>query len=221
MRFTATASILALASTVLAIDNWKNLGGDLAIVGPSFNSTFKAGDVIPLEYAFITVKSASTGGTNGTAPTTPTTTLNTGTSTLTSLTWVGLTGNQTVEVALNNDRNTGVAVACLKDDACTGTYYPKRIELTIPADSYAGNYTLLIGYTYKLVGENKMPYRFPFNIVAADANVTSPVAIFPDAAVVKATLPVYKAPNSSGLVNTASKAVIGVTMVLASAVLLL
>ncbi|KAF9123907.1 hypothetical protein BGW39_008604 [Mortierella sp. 14UC] len=218
MRFSAAASILAMASTVLAADPWKILGGDLALIGPSYNSTFKAGDTIPLEYAFITIKTANT---NATAPTTPPPTLNTGTATLTSLTWVGLTGNQTVDVALNNDRNTGVAVACLASDLCTGSYYPKRVELTIPADSYAANYTLIIGYTLKLVGDTKMPYRFPFNAVAATANVTAPVALIPNAPVTKATLPVYTPPSSSGLVNTASKAILGATMVLASALLLL
>ncbi|KAG0274461.1 hypothetical protein BGZ95_009780 [Linnemannia exigua] len=220
MRFAAAASLLALSTTVLAANPWKNLGGDLALIGPSYNSTFKAGDTIPIEYAFNTIKMANT-----TAPPTNSTgtppTLSTGTTTLTSLTWVGLTGNQTVEVALDNGRNTGVAVACLASDVCTGNYYPKRIELTIPADSYAANYTLIIGYTLKLVGETKMSYKFPFNVVGSGANVTAPVALIPNAPVVKATLPVYTPPSSSGLVNTASKAVFGATMILASAMLLL
>lgn len=73
----------------------------------------------------------------------------------------------------------------------------------------------------KLISEQKMTYKFPFNVVAASANVTSPVATIPDAPAVKVTLPVYAPPISSGLVNKASTAVIGATMVLASAMLLL
>ena len=66
-----------------------------------------------------------------------------------------------------------------------------------------------------------MTYKFPINVVPASANVTSPVATIADAPVVKATLPVYAPPASSGMVNKASTAVIGATMVLASAMLLL
>ncbi|KAF9085451.1 hypothetical protein BGX29_008051 [Mortierella sp. GBA35] len=218
MRFTAAAaSVLAFATTVLAADPWKNLGGDFALIGPSFNSSFKAGDTIPLEYAFYTMKMVNTNSTN-TNTTAPT--VNNGQVTLTSLTWIGATGDQTVEVAPDNGRNTGYSAVCLASDVCIGNYYPKRIELAIPADSYASNYTLVIGYSLKHVGTTNMSYKFPFNIVPASANVTSPVALIPSAPAVKATLPVY-APKSSGLVNKASKAVIGTTMVLASAMLLL
>ncbi|KAF9926521.1 hypothetical protein FBU30_003924 [Linnemannia zychae] len=217
MRFTTAASVLALAGTVLAANPWKNLGGDLALLGPPFNSTFKAGDTIPLDYAFYTIKMVNTNSTtNSTTPP-----LSTGTVTLTSLSWIGNTGNQTVDVAFNNDRNTGYSAVCLASDVCTGNYYPRRIDLTIPAESYASNYTVVLGYTLKLVGESKLSYKIPVNVVASSANVTSPTAINPDAPSVKATLPVYAPPKSSGLVNKASKAVIGVTMVLASAVLLL
>lgn len=81
MRFAVAASILAVASTVLAADPWKNLGGDFAIIGPSFNASVKAGDVIPLEYAFYHIKMAGNNtNTNTTAPT-----LNTGTGMLFAL----------------------------------------------------------------------------------------------------------------------------------------
>ncbi|KAG0287806.1 hypothetical protein BGZ96_008310 [Linnemannia gamsii] len=226
MRFAAAASILAMVSTtVLAASPWKNLGGDFALIGPTYNATIKAGDVIPLEYAFYTIKMVAnpapgannTGtGTNSTLPP-----LTTGTVTLTSLTWIGNTGKQTVDVAWNNDRNAGYSVACKASDVCTGNYYPKRVELTVPAESYPSNYTLIIGYTMKLISEMKMNYTFPFNVVASSANVTSPVATILDAPTVKATLPVYAPPSSSGLVNKASTAAIGATMVLASAMLLL
>ncbi|KAF8944720.1 hypothetical protein BGZ47_003786 [Haplosporangium gracile] len=215
MRFAAAASILALASTVLAANPWKNMGGDFAIIGPSFNASVKVGDTIPFEYAFYTLKMVGN-NTNTTAPT-----LNTGSVTLTSLSWVGATGNKTVEIAWDNGRNTGYAAVCQPADTCIGNYYPKRAELTIPADSYPSNYTLVIGYTLKLVQETKLTYKFPINVVAASANVTSPVATIADAPIVKATLPTYAPPASSGLVNKASKAVVGVTMVLASAMLLL
>jgi len=66
-----------------------------------------------------------------------------------------------------------------------------------------------------------MSYKFPINVVAATANVTSPAALIPNAPSTKATLPVYAPPKSSGLVNKASKAVIGATMLVASAILLL
>jgi hypothetical protein len=72
MRFTAAASILALVSTtVLAASNpWKNLGGDFVLIGPAYNATVKAGDVIPLEYAFYTIKMVANPapGANNTAP---------------------------------------------------------------------------------------------------------------------------------------------------------
>ncbi|KAH7047896.1 hypothetical protein BKA57DRAFT_463636 [Linnemannia elongata] len=217
MRFAAAASVLALASTVLAANPWKNMGGDFAIIGPSFNASVKAGDAIPFEYAFYTIKMVG----NNTNTNTTTPTLNTGTVTLTSLAWVSATGNKTVDIAWDNGRNTGYAAVCQAADICTGNYYPKRAELTVPADSYSSNYTLLIGYTLKLVQETKLSYKFPINVVASSANVTSPVATITDAPVVKAILPVYAPPASSGLVNKASTAVIGATMVLASAMLLL
>ncbi|KAF9550636.1 hypothetical protein EC957_011951 [Mortierella hygrophila] len=217
MRFAAAASILALASTVLAADPWKNMGGDFAIIGPSFNASVKAGDAIPFEYAFYTLKMVG----NNTNTNTTTPPLNTGTVTLTSLAWVGATGNTTVEITWDNNRNTGYSAVCQPADVCTGNYYPKRAELTVPADSYPSNYSLVIGYTLKLVQDTKLTYKFPINVVAASANVTSPVATIADAPVVKATLPVYAAPSSSGLINKASTAVIGATMVLASAMLLL
>lgn len=68
MRFAAAASLIAFATTALA-EPWKNIGGDLAYVGPSYNATFKAGDTIPFEYTFFTpktVKLNTTTPTNGT-----------------------------------------------------------------------------------------------------------------------------------------------------------
>jgi hypothetical protein len=62
--------------------------------------------------------------------------------TLTTLTWIGKTGNQTVDVAWDNGRNTGYSVACQVADVCTGKYYPKRVDITVPATSYASNYTV-------------------------------------------------------------------------------
>lgn len=67
-----------VSTTVLAASApWKNLGGDFALIGPAYNATVKAGDVIPLEYAFYTIKMVAnpppgtnnTGaGTNSTLP---------------------------------------------------------------------------------------------------------------------------------------------------------
>ncbi|KAF8931116.1 hypothetical protein EDD21DRAFT_402342 [Dissophora ornata] len=219
MRFTATATtLLALATTVLA-DQWKNIGGDLAYVGPNYNATFKAGDTIPLEYTFYTIKMVGVNGTtatNGTTSTTP----NTGTATLTSLAWVGNTGNQTLQVTLDNGRTTGLASPCLTTDGCTGTYYPKRVDLVIPSDVYASNYTIVLGYTLTLAGNKTLYYKEPVNIVAASANVTSPTALFPSAPSTQVTLPVFSAPKSSGLINQVPKAVLSVAIVLASAMLL-
>ncbi|KAF9580740.1 hypothetical protein BGW38_002487 [Lunasporangiospora selenospora] len=216
MRFLAgVASLLVLATTTLA-DPWKNLGGDLALIGPSYNATFKAGDTIPLEYTFFTLKMVNANGTlpaNNTAPPT-------GTATLTSLTWVGKTGNKTLEVTLNNERQGGPAVVCQKADVCSGSYYPKRVDLVIPPGSYAGNYTILIGYTLSLAGNRTMPYRQPINVVAASANVTSPTALVPDAPSVRVELPVYEAPKSSGLTTQVPKAVLGMAVALASGMMM-
>jgi hypothetical protein len=69
MRFVA-ASLIAFAATAFAAEPWKNIGGDLAYVGPTYNATFKAGDTIPFEYTFYTpkvVRLNSTTPTNGTA----------------------------------------------------------------------------------------------------------------------------------------------------------
>ena len=87
MRFAAAASILALASTVLAAGQWKNMGGDLAIIGPSYNASVKAGDAVPFEYAFYTIKMVGNNtSTNTTAPALNTTApLNTGTGMLFAL----------------------------------------------------------------------------------------------------------------------------------------
>lgn len=56
--------------------------------------------------------------------------------------WVGATGNTTVEITWDNNRNTGYAAVCQPADVCTGNYYPKRAELTVPADSYPSNYSV-------------------------------------------------------------------------------
>lgn len=56
--------------------------------------------------------------------------------------WVGATGNKSVEIVWDNGRNTGYSAVCQATDSCTGKYYPKRAELTIPADSYPSNYTV-------------------------------------------------------------------------------
>ncbi|KAG0366846.1 hypothetical protein BC939DRAFT_479484 [Gamsiella multidivaricata] len=222
MRFTAAASLLAFAATVLA-DPWKNLGGDLAYIGPAYNATFKVGDTIPLEYTFYTVKMASgTAPINGTVSTNGTVSppVNTGTATLTSLAWVGETGNKTLEVAFDNGRTGGLASSCLPTDACTGTYYPKRIDLVIPSGVYPSNYTIVLGYTLSLAGNRTLLYKQPVNIVAATANVTSPTATIANAPAVQVTLPVY-APKNSGLTTQVPKVIVGMTVLVASALLML
>jgi len=62
--------------------------------------------------------------------------------TLTSLAWIGATGNQTVQITFDNDRNSEFSVNCLATDPCSGAYYPKRINLVIPANTYLSNYTV-------------------------------------------------------------------------------
>ncbi|KAI1315896.1 hypothetical protein EDD11_000210 [Mortierella claussenii] len=222
----ASITLLAtLASTVMS-DPWKNLGADLAYVGPSYNATFKAGDTIPLEYTFCKFKMVSTSTTAAPAPTGTTSTPppaapSTGTMTLTSLAWVGQTGNQTVAVALDNDRTNGFSSPCLATDLCEGTHHPKRINLVIPAETYPGNYTIVLGLTLSLAGNRTLLYKEPITVVAATANVTTPQPVFPNAPAVQATLPVYAPPKSSGLTLQASKAALGMTILVASAVLML
>ncbi|KAF9345010.1 hypothetical protein BGX26_003645 [Mortierella sp. AD094] len=219
MRFATAATLLTLAASAIAAP-WKYIGGDLGLVGPPFNATFKAGDVIPLEYAFYSPKTVSLNTTtpvNGTAPPT----INTGTATITSLAWVGQTGNQTLQVAFDNGRADGLASPCLSTDLCTGNYHPKRIELTIPSDVYPSNYTLVLGYTLSSPANITIYYKQPVMVVASTANVTSPTAVYPGAPAVKVTLPVFAAPKSSGLVNQVPKAVVGMTIMLASAMLML
>ncbi|KAF8977333.1 hypothetical protein BGZ46_007473 [Entomortierella lignicola] len=225
MRITIAATLLAFAATAIA-DPWKNFGGDLAYVGPSYNATFKAGDTIPLEYAFFTPKTVSL---NTTAPATNSTGNGTVvpapgaaiTATLVSLSWIGQTGNQTLQVTLDNDRSSELAVACLPTDLCTGTYYPKRVNLLIPSDVYPSNYSISFGYTLSLTGNRTIYYASPVNVVASSANITSPTGVFSNAPAVSVTLPVYAAPKSSGLVNQVPKAVVSMTIMLASAMLLL
>ncbi|KAG0325876.1 hypothetical protein BGZ99_010477 [Dissophora globulifera] len=219
MRFTAAISVLALASTVLA-DGWKNIGGDLAYVGPNYNATFKAGDTIPFEYTFYTIKIAGSNSTtpvNGTAPVTP----STGTSTLTSLEWVGTTGNQTLQVTFDNGRTDGLASPCLATDVCTGTYHPKRINLVLPSDINAGNYTIILGYTLSLAGNRTIYYKEPVNVVASSASLTSPGPVYPNAPSTTVTLPVFAASKSSGLVNQGSKVYLATAIMVGTAAMML
>ncbi|KAF9173785.1 hypothetical protein BGX21_010303 [Mortierella sp. AD011] len=217
MRFATAATLLTLASSAFA-SSWKYMGGDLGLVGPAYNATFKAGDVIPLEYAFYTPKIVSL---NTTTSTNSSTSVNTGTASITSLAWIGETGNQTLNIAFNNDRSSGLASTCLSTDLCTGTYYPKRIDLTIPSDVYPSNYTIVVGYTLTVPANITIYYKEPVIVVASTANVTSPTAVYPGAPSVQATLPVYAAPSSNGLVNQVPKTVVGMTIMLASAMLML
>ncbi|GJJ75768.1 hypothetical protein EMPS_08126 [Entomortierella parvispora] len=218
MRFTiAAASVMALASTVMGADIWKNLGGDLAFVGPSYNATFKAGDTIPLEYTFYTLKSVSVNATNPSNATAP----NMGTATLTSLAWIGATGNQTLQVTLDNDRSSEYSSPCLATDPCTGSYYPKRVNLVIPSDTYLSNYTIEIGYTLSIAGNYSIFYREPVTIVAATDNVTASGPVFPQAPQVQVTLPVFAAPKGSSAFSTrVPKAVMGAAAVVVSALLM-
>lgn len=62
--------------------------------------------------------------------------------TLTSLAWIGATGNQTLQVAFDNNRASEYSAPCMPTDSCTGTYYPKRINLVVPANTYLSNYTV-------------------------------------------------------------------------------
>ncbi|KAF9906938.1 hypothetical protein BX616_000565 [Lobosporangium transversale] len=227
MHFAAvTIPMLAFAATVLS-EPWKNIGGDLAYVGPTYNATFKAGDTIPFEYTFYTVKmvrnnsTAPTPGVNGTAPPTAPSTPTTGTASLTSLRWVGQTGNETVEIKFDNGRTEGYSSPCLPTDTCTGTYYPKRIDLLIPAETYPSNYTIVLGYTLSLAGNRTLFYKEPITVVPASANVTSPKALIAGAPATQVTLPVYAPPGNSGLVNQVSKVALGMTIVAVSAILML
>ncbi|KAF9316642.1 hypothetical protein BG003_001722 [Podila horticola] len=213
MRFAIAVSALAMAASVMAAP-WKPLGGDLAYIGPVFNATFKAGDTIPLEYTFYTGKTVSLNNTtNATAPAAPIMT-----ATLTSLAWVGQTGNKTLEVTLDNGRNTGLSKACLNTDLCTGNYYPKRVNLVIPADVYPSNYNITIGYVLTVTNRT-IWYNQPITVVAATANITSPVAVNADAPSVTVTLPVYAAP-SSALATQVPKAVVGLAVLVASMMML-
>ncbi|KAF9306856.1 hypothetical protein BGZ74_002754 [Mortierella antarctica] len=213
MRFAVAASALTMAASVMAAP-WKPLGGDLAYVGPIFNATFKAGDTIPLEYTFYSGKTVNLNNTtNATAPAAPIIT-----ATLTSLAWVGKTGNQTLEVTLDNGRNTGLSKPCLSTDLCTGNYYPKRVNLVIPADVYPSSYNVTIGYVLSAVNKT-IWYNQPITVVAATANVTSPAAINADAPSVTVTLPVFAAP-SSALATQVPKAVVGLAVLVASMMML-
>ncbi|KAF9363060.1 hypothetical protein BGX34_004976 [Mortierella sp. NVP85] len=213
MRFVA-ASLIAFAATAFAAEPWKNIGGDLAYVGPTYNATFKAGDTIPFEYTFYTPKVVRL---NGTTPTNGTAAPSTTTATLTSLAWVGETGNQTLQVTLDNGRNSGYSAPCLVTDTCTGNYYPKRIDLVIPAEVHPSNYTIVLTYTLSLAGNRTLSYKEPVTIVAASANVTSPKPIIAGAPSVQVTLPVY----SSALASQVPKAVVGMTIMLASVFLMI
>ncbi|KAF9396199.1 hypothetical protein CPC16_004294 [Podila verticillata] len=191
MRFSIAASALAMAASVMAVP-WKPLGGDLAYVGPVFNATFKAGDTIPLEYFLLWQDS-----------------------TLTSLAWVGLTGNKTLDVTLDNGRNTGLSKPCLNTDLCTGNYYPKRVNLVLPAESWPSSYNITIGYSLSSINKT-IYYNQPVTVLPASANVTSPVPIYTDAPSVTVTLPVYTAPSSSAFATQVPKAVVGLAVLVAS-----
>ncbi|KAG0051480.1 60S ribosomal protein L16B [Gryganskiella cystojenkinii] len=216
MRFTlAAATVMTMATTVMGA--WKNLGGDLSFVGPTFNATFKAGDTIPLEYAFNNIRTVANGTNpaNGTSPITVT---------LTSLTWISPSENQTVQVTLDNNRAAStISVPCLATDVCTGVYYPKRINMVIPPNTFLTNYTFEIGYTLLIAGGNRsMSYRQPVTIVASTANVTAIKSVFPQASEVTVTLPVLAGPKgSAGVMTQVPKAVVGLAAVAISAVLML
>ncbi|KAF9406018.1 hypothetical protein BGZ94_003275 [Podila epigama] len=217
MHFAIVASALAMATTVLSAP-WKPLGGDLAYVGPIFNATFKAGDTIPLEYTFY--PTARTVSTNSTNPTNSTNTPSSSiiTATLTSLAWVGTTEQKTLEVALDNGRNTGFSKPCLITDLCTGSYYPKRVNLVVPAEVYPSNYTIVIGYALS-ISNKTIYYKEPVTIVPASTELTSPVAVNADAPAVTVTLPVFAAPNSA-FTTKASKVAISMVVVIASLIML-
>ncbi|KAF9376255.1 hypothetical protein CPB97_010917 [Podila verticillata] len=213
MRFTIAVSALAMAASVMAAP-WKPLGGDLAYVGPVFNATFKAGDTIPLEYTFYSGKTVNLNSTtNATAPAAPIIT-----ATLTSLVWVGETGKMTLDVTLDNGRNTGLSKPCLNTDLCTGNYYPKRVNLVLPAESWPSSYNITIGYSLSSINKTVW-YNQPVTVLPASANVTSPVPIYADAPSVTVTLPVYTAP-SSAFATQVPKAVVGLAVLVASMMML-
>ncbi|KAF9978003.1 hypothetical protein BGZ73_004128 [Actinomortierella ambigua] len=222
MRFTvATTALLAtLASTVLG-DAWKPFGGDLAFVGPDFNATFKAGDVIPVEYVFYTPRPLPTPGGNGTSTnsTRPPTIAMTGT--VRSIGWVGLTGNQTIEVALDNNRNSGYSEACRPADnsnICQGNFYPRRVDLQVPSDAYASNYTILFSYALSLTNQT-IVYKHQVMIADASSTAKSPAAVYPNAPAVKGQLPSFPKPSSGLVSSQVSKATLGALVAVASAAL--
>ncbi|KAF9434264.1 hypothetical protein BGZ76_008310 [Entomortierella beljakovae] len=214
MRFTAAATLLTMATTAMAA-SWRIIGDDLAIAGPSQNATFKAGDTIPFEYAFFKIKSLPNA--NTTQPVNGTTV----SATVSSISWVGETGNQTLSVTFDNERNNGVQ--CLQTDICQGTYYPKRINLVIPENVFPDNYTIVLGYSLSMasLANRVISYKTPVNIVDKSAEIPPAVGVFGSAPAVSVTLPVYDPPKSSGLMNKVPKAVVGMTIMIASAMLML
>ncbi|KAF9961402.1 hypothetical protein BGZ72_003884 [Mortierella alpina] len=213
MRFFAAASIMALATTVLA-EPWKPLGGDMAYVGPSYNATFKAGDTIPLEYTFYSIKTVNRNSTTNSTIT--------GQATLTSLVWSSGVENKTLEVAFNNNRADENVATCLPTDICQGPYHPKRVNLVIPTEAApSSNYTIILGYTLSIAGSKTIYYKTPVNIVASSTNITSPAAIFGSTTPsVQVNLPVIAVPKNSALSSQVPKAFMGMIL-LASALFLL
>ncbi|KAF9159221.1 hypothetical protein DFQ26_006808 [Actinomortierella ambigua] len=222
MRFSvATTTLLAaLASTVLG-DAWKPLGGDLAFVGPDFNATFKAGDVIPVEYVFYTPRSLPNPVGNGTSPNPPRPPTIAMTGTVLSVGWLGLTGNQTIEVALDNNRNTGYSEACRPADnsnICEGNFYPRRVDLQVPADAYASNYTILFTYSLSVTNQPKV-YSHRVMIADASSSVQSPAPVYPNAPTVKGQLPSFPKPSSALANSHVSKVMLGALVAVASTAL--
>ncbi|KAG0243487.1 hypothetical protein BGW41_002027 [Actinomortierella wolfii] len=221
MRFTASITLLAAFAGAVLGDAWKPMGGDLAFVGPDFNATFKAGDVIPLEYVFYTPRALTTPGGNGTNTnsTRPPTIAMTGT--VRTLGWLGQTGNQTIEVQLDNNRNTGYSEPCKPADnsaICQDNFYPRRVDLQVPSDAYASNYTILFGYSLSLTNQ-VIVYKHQVMIADASASVTSPPAKYPNAPAVKVQLPSFPKPNSAFASFHVSQVVLGAVVAVASTAL--
>ncbi|KAF9576737.1 hypothetical protein EC968_005510 [Mortierella alpina] len=213
MRFFAAASLMAFATTVLS-DPWKPLGGDMAYAGPSYNATFKAGDTIPLEYTFYSIKMVNRNSTTNSTIT--------GLATLTSLVWSSGVENKTLEVAFNNNRADEFAATCLPTDICQGSYHPKRVNLVIPGEAApSSNYSIILGYTLSIAGSKTIYYKTPVNVVASSVNITSPPAVFGSTTPsVQVALPVIAVPKNSALSSQVPKAFMGMVL-LASALFLL
>ncbi|KAG9320458.1 hypothetical protein KVV02_004980 [Mortierella alpina] len=213
MRFFAAATLMAFATTVIS-DPWRPLGGDMAYVGPSYNATFKAGDTIPLEYTFYSIKMVNRNSTTNSTIT--------GLATLTSLMWSSGVENKTLEVAFNNNRADENVATCLPTDICQGSYHPKRVNLVIPGEAApSSNYSLTLGYTLSIAGSKTIYYKTPVNVVASSVNITSPPAVFGSTTPsVQVILPVIAVPKNSALSSHVPKAFMAMVVLLASALTL-